>query len=406
MKIKKILVSQPKPTTEKSPYFDLAEEFGLKLEFKSFIKVEGVTAKEFRQERINILDFTGIVFTSRTAIDHFFRICTEMRVTVPDTMKYFCISEAIAFYLQKYIVYRKRKIFYGDKKVEDMTKILLKHKTENFLVPVSDVHKENIPALMDELHLKYTKSVFYKTVSSDVASEIPDLKEYDILAFYTPAGIKSLFHNYPNFEQGSTIIAAFGEATAEAVEEAGLRLDIKAPTEKAPSMTMALEQFIKAYNKEMDIKRCPFFVCLHSYMDEMIKYTFCKEERLCRKGGFEELLSSGYSFVSYPLRVVIRLYPRGEKDFPARIAVSVSKRRFKRAVKRNRVKRLIRETYRLNKNILYSYIPEDKTMDILFIYLHDEIFEYGKIEKAITGAIKKIRSYIEKDGSGDIADTH
>ena len=148
----------------------------------------------------------------------------------------------------------------------------------------------------------------------------------------------------------------------------------------------------------MDIKRCPFFVCLHSYMDEMIKYTFCKEERLCRKGGFEELLSSGYSFVSYPLRVVIR--------FPARIAVSVSKRRFKRAVKRNRVKRLIRETYRLNKNILYSYIPEDKTMDILFIYLHDEIFEYGKIEKAITGAIKKIRSYIEKDGSGDIADTH
>ena len=165
-------------------------------------------------------------------------------------MKYFCISEAIAFYLQKYIVYRKRKIFYGDKKVEDMTKILLKHKTENFLVPVSDVHKENIPALMDELHLKYTKSIFYKTVSSDVVSEIPDLKEYDILAFYTPAGIKSLFHNYPNFEQGTTIIAAFGEATAEAVEEAGLRLDIKAPTEKAPSMTMALEQFIKAYNKE------------------------------------------------------------------------------------------------------------------------------------------------------------
>ena len=156
----------------------------------------------------------------------------------------------------------------------------------------------------------------------------------------------------------------------------------------------------------MDIKRCPFFVCLHSYMDETIKYTFCKEERLCRKGGFEELLSSGYSFVSYPLRVVIRLYPREEKDFPARIAVSVSKRRFKRAVKRNRVKRLIRETYRLNKNILYSYIPEDKTMDILFIYLHDEIFEYGKIEKAITGAIKKIRSYIEKDGSGDISDTH
>ena len=132
MKIKKILVSQPQPTTEKSPYSELAEKYGLKLEFRPFIKVEGVTAKEFRQERINILDHTAIIFTSRTAIDHFFRICGELRITVPDTMKYFCISEATAFYLQKYIVYRKRKIFYGDKKVDDMTKILLKHKTENF----------------------------------------------------------------------------------------------------------------------------------------------------------------------------------------------------------------------------------------------------------------------------------
>ena len=156
MKIKKVLVSQPKPTTEKSPYFDLAEKYGLKLEFRPFIKVEGVTAKEFRQERINILDHTGIIFTSRTAIDHFFRICGELRVTVPDTMKYFCISEATAFYLQKYIVYRKRKIFYGDKKVDDMTKILLKNKTENFLVPLSDIHKENIPGLLDQLNLKYT----------------------------------------------------------------------------------------------------------------------------------------------------------------------------------------------------------------------------------------------------------
>ena len=250
MRIKKILVSQPKPTTEKSPYFDLAEEYGLKLEFKSFIKVEGVSGKEFRQQRINILDYTAIVFTSRTAIDHFFRICNELIVVVTDTMKYFCISESVAFYLQKYIVYRKRKIFYGDKKVEDMTKVLLKHKTEHFFVPLSDVHKENVPGLLDELHLKYTKAVLYKTVANDLVDEIPDLKEFDIIVFYTPAGIKSLFQNYPNFEQGTTVIAAFGPATAEAVEEAGLRLDIKAPTEKAPSMTMALEQFIKAYNKE------------------------------------------------------------------------------------------------------------------------------------------------------------
>ena len=251
MKIRKVLVSQPKPTTEKSPYFDLAEKYNLKLEFRPFIKVEGVTAKEFRQERINILDHSAIIFTSRTAIDHFFRICGEMRVTVPDTMKYFCISEATAFYLQKYIVYRKRKIFYGDKNVDDM--ILLKHKTENFLVPLSDIHKENIPGLLDQLHLKYTKAILYKTVSSDL-SDIKNLKEYDILAFYTPSGIKSLFQNFPGFVQDTTIIAAFGGTTAEAVEEAGLRLDIQAPTAKCPSMTMAIEEFIKKYNKENKIK--------------------------------------------------------------------------------------------------------------------------------------------------------
>ena len=253
MKIRKVLVSQPKPTTEKSSYFDLAEKYNLKLEFRPFIKVEGVTAKEFRQERINILDHSAIIFTSRTAIDHFFRICGEMRVTVPDTMKYFCISEATAFYLQKYIVYRKRKIFYGDKKVDDMTKILLKHKTENFLVPLSDIHKENIPGLLDHLHLKYTKAILYKTVSGDL-SDIKNLKEYDILAFYTPSGIKSLFQNFPGFVQDTTIIAAFGGTTAEAVEEAGLRLDIQAPTAKCPSMTMAIEEFIKKYNKENKIK--------------------------------------------------------------------------------------------------------------------------------------------------------
>lgn len=253
MKIKKVLVSQPKPATEKSHYFDLAEKYNLKLEFRPFIKVEGVTVKEFRQEKVNILDHTAIIFTSRTAIDHFFRICGELRVTVPDTMKYFCISEATAFYLQKYIVYRKRKIFYGDKKVDDMTKILLKHKTENFLVPLSDIHKENIPALLDQLHLKYTKAILYKTVASDL-SDIQNLKEYDIIAFYTPSGIKSLFQNFPDFVQDTTIIAAFGPATAEAVEEAGLRLDIQAPTAKCPSMTMAIEEFIKKYNKDNKVK--------------------------------------------------------------------------------------------------------------------------------------------------------
>jgi uroporphyrinogen-III synthase len=250
LRIKKVLVSQPKPTAEKSPYTDIAEQYGIKVEFRSFIKVEGVSLKEFRQERVNILDHTAIIFTSRTAIDHFFRLCGELRVTVPETMKYFCISEAIAFYLQKYIVYRKRKIFYGDKKVEDMSKTFLKHKTENFLVPLSDVHKENVPGLLDNLRIKYSKAVFYKTVASDLAAEGFDISEFDVIIFYTPAGIKSLFQNYPDFTQGDTVIGAFGEATAEAAEEAGLRLDIKAPTGVAPSMTMALEQFVKQHNKK------------------------------------------------------------------------------------------------------------------------------------------------------------
>lgn len=249
MKIKRVLVSQPKPTTEKSPYFDLAEKYGLKLEFRPFIKVEGVPAKEFRQERIDILEHTGVIFTSRTAIDHFFRICEEMRITVPDTMKYFCISEATAFYLQKYIVYRKRKIFYGEKNVDDMTKILLKHKNENFLVPLSDIHKENIPGLMDSLKLKYTKAILYRTVASDLSKEIEDLHAYDIIAFYTPSGIKSLFQNYPDFEQKEIAIAAFGPSTAKAVEDSGLTLNIKAPTPQCPSMTMAIEDYIKKANK-------------------------------------------------------------------------------------------------------------------------------------------------------------
>lgn len=250
MRIKSILVSQPRPQTEKSPYFDLAEKYNIDITFRPFIQVEGVSSKEFRQERINILDHTAVIFTSRTAIDHFFRICKEMRVTVPDEMKYFCISESIAFYLQKYIVYRKRKIFHGEKKIEDLTKILLKNKAEKFLLPLSDIHKQSIPALLEDLKLQYTKAIIYRTVSSDL-SDIKDINEYDILAFYTPSGIKSLLQNFSNFEQKDTKIAAFGPATSKAITESGLKLDIQAPVPQAPSMTMALEQYIKKHNKEV-----------------------------------------------------------------------------------------------------------------------------------------------------------
>ncbi|MDR0982086.1 MAG: uroporphyrinogen-III synthase [Culturomica sp.] len=253
MKLKKILVSQPKPEGEKSPYSDLADKFNMKVEFQPFIQVQEVDGKEFRNTHINILDHTAVIFTSRTSIDNFFRVCGELRITVPETMKYFCISESIAFYLQKYIVYRKRKIFFGDKSMDDMKKILLKHKNEFFLVPLSDIHKENIPLLLDNLNIKYTKAILYRTVSSDLKDKI-NIKDYNVLVFYTPSGIKSLFQNFPDFQQESTIIAAFGNATAEAVEQAGLRLDVKAPTPENPSMTMAIEKFIKQYNKENKIK--------------------------------------------------------------------------------------------------------------------------------------------------------
>ncbi|WP_430973002.1 uroporphyrinogen-III synthase [Sunxiuqinia rutila] len=247
MKIKKILVSQPKPESTKSPYFDLAEKTNVQVDFRPFIQVEGVSGKEFRQTRIQILDHSAVVFTSRTAIDHFFRICQETRVTVPDSMKYFCISEATAYYLQKYIVYRKRKIFYGAGRFEDLVEVMKKHKNEKFLVPLSHIHKQEIPLLLDKAGYNYTKAILYKTVSSDL-SDLKDVN-YDILVFFSPSGIKSLIQNFPDFEQNSTKIASFGPTTAKAVVDAGLRLDIQAPTSQAPSMTMALEQFIKEHNK-------------------------------------------------------------------------------------------------------------------------------------------------------------
>ncbi len=247
MKVRSILVSQPEPGTAKSPYFELAEKNSVKIDFRPFIQVEGVSAKEFRQTRIQILSHTAVIFTSRTAIDHFFRISQELRTTIPDSMKYFCISEATAFYLQKYIVYRKRKIFYADGRFSDLVNVMKKHKDEKFLVPLSDIHKQEIPELLDKEGYNYTKAILYRTVSSDL-SDLADVN-YDILVFFSPSGIKSLFQNFPDFKQNDTRIACFGPTTAQAVREAGLRLDIEAPTAQAPSMTMALEQYIKNNNK-------------------------------------------------------------------------------------------------------------------------------------------------------------
>ncbi len=248
LKIKRILVSQPKPVNDKSPYLELAERNNLKIDFRPFIKVEGIPAKEFRQERIDILEHTAVIFTSRTAIDHYFRIAEELRLSIPDSMKYFCISESVALYLQKYIVYRKRKIFYGVNVFKDLVEqVINKHSNEYFLVPLSDIHKPEIPRILDKNKIRHTKAILYRTVSSDL-SDLSDVN-YDVLVFYSPSGIKSLFENFPDFEQKDTKIACFGPHTAKAVKKAGLRLDIEAPSVNAPSMTMALENFIKSYNK-------------------------------------------------------------------------------------------------------------------------------------------------------------
>jgi uroporphyrinogen-III synthase len=248
LKIKKILVSQPQPSEqEKSPYSELADKNNLKIDFRPFSFVEGVSVKDFRQSRIEILTHTAVIFTSKTAIDHFFRISEEMRIVVPDVMKYFCMSESTAFYLQKYIVYRKRKIFYGKGTFPELVDILLKHKEEKFLVPLSDNHKPEIPKLLEKNKLKYTKAILYRNISSDL-SDLAGVK-YDMMVFYSPACIKSLLHNFPDFKQDDIKIASFGNSTAKAVKDAGLRLDIQAPLPQFPSMTMALEHFIKEHNK-------------------------------------------------------------------------------------------------------------------------------------------------------------
>ncbi len=243
MEVKKILVSQPKPSSEKSPYYEIAKKYGVDIVFRPFIKVEGLTSKEFRQQKIAIQDYTAIIFTARTAIDHFFRLCEEMRITIPDTMKYFCTTESIALYLQKYTVYRKRKIFHADTgKLADLIPYLVKHNKEKYLYAVSDVHKDET-SLLDSNKINYTKAVMYRTVSNDFGPDEPF--DYDMLIFFSPAGIASLLKNFPNFEQGDIKIGCFGSTTAQAVRDAGLRLDIEAPSPKSPSMTAALESFLK-----------------------------------------------------------------------------------------------------------------------------------------------------------------
>ena len=244
MKIKNVLISQPKPAdVEKSPYFLLAKKHKVNIDFRKFITIKGVSAVEFRKDKVAILDHTAVIFTSRNAIDHYFRMAKDMRVEVPDSMKYFCASEAIAYYLQKYVTYRKRKIFYGRGNILGLLEIMQKHKSDNYLMPCSDIYKQDLPNLLEGNGIKYSKAVIYKTLASDLSDL--DINSYDMLIFFSPTGVQSLFENFPNYQQNDTIIACFGPTTAIAVKEAGLKLNIKAPTKTAPSMTMAIEEYFQ-----------------------------------------------------------------------------------------------------------------------------------------------------------------
>ena len=247
MKVNKILVSQPRPATEKSPYFSIAEKHNVQIDFCSFIKVEGVTTKEFRQQKVSILDHTAIVFLSRHAIDHFFTLCKELRVTVPDDMKYFCLSETISLYIQKYVQYRKRKVFFGNGHIEDLEPLFAKHKTEKYFVPSSNVHNDDLNLLFNKYDIQHSQAEMYRTVSTEIAPEY--IKSFDMLIFFSPHGIDSLNKNVPDYTQGEQLIACFGNVTAEYIKQHNLRLDLEAPSAAATNMPAALDAYLTANNK-------------------------------------------------------------------------------------------------------------------------------------------------------------
>lgn len=248
VKVSKILVSQPKPASDKSPYYDIAKRHDAEVVFRPFIKVEGLSSREFRQQKISLPDYTAIIFTARAAVDHFFRLCEELRFNIPETMKYFCTNESIALYLQKYIVYRKRKVFHGTNgHIEDMLQTFVKHNKEKYLLASSEAASDKDLDLLTSHKVNVTKGVMYRTVSNDFG---PDEKfDYDMLLFFSPQGIEALRKNFPDFRQGDIVIGCFGKTTADAVRNAGLRLDLEAPSDKYPSITAALDDFLKENNK-------------------------------------------------------------------------------------------------------------------------------------------------------------
>jgi uroporphyrinogen-III synthase len=243
-KVKSILISQPRPEGDKSPYFELERRYGVKLNFHPFILVDGVSAKEFRKQKIDIPEFTAIIFTSRYAVDHFFRLCEEMKIKVSPEMKYFCLSEAVALYLHKFILYRKRKVFYGENgTIQSLLASIAKHKSkEKFIIPSSDINKKDIIQFLETQNLEFAEATLYKTVCNDIKELLQ--QKYDMIIFFSPSGVKSLFENKPDYAQNGTVLGAFGPTTCKAVEDSGLTLHVKAPAPNAPSMVAAIDQFL------------------------------------------------------------------------------------------------------------------------------------------------------------------
>lgn len=249
--IKKILVSQPEPSSEKSPYYDIVRDYGVELVFRPFIKVEGLSAKEFRQQKVGLLDHTAVVFTSRHAIDNYFGLAHEMRITIPEDMKYFCVTETIALYIQKYVQYRKRKVFFGNTgKINDLLPTMVKHKTERYLVPMSSVHNDDVKNLLDSKKLHHTECIMYRTVSNDFTPEEVEQFDYDMLVFFSPTGIKSFTKNFPDYREHDVRIATFGANTTKEAEAEGLSVDVQVPTKEHPSMTSALRAYLDTANKK------------------------------------------------------------------------------------------------------------------------------------------------------------
>ncbi len=244
--VKKILISQPKPSSDKSPYFDMQREYGLELVFRPFIKVEGLTSKEFRQQKVSILNYTAVVFTSRHAIDNYFKIANEMRVEIPEGMKYFCITETIALYIQKYVQYRKRKVFFGKTgKINDLLPTMAKHKTEKYLVPLSDVHDDSVKQLLDSKKLNHTECVMYRTVTNGFTEDEVKNFDYDMCIFFSPSGVTAFKETFNDTLNDRVVVGTFGPATAKAAHDAGLKVELEAPTPEHPSMTSALNDYLK-----------------------------------------------------------------------------------------------------------------------------------------------------------------